>query len=66
MTAEELKAHVRTYADEHFPGWGASAVSVEATADPAMEETLLVLPLSRRHPPESASPPAPRSSPTGG
>lgn len=28
MTAEELKAHVRAYADEHLPGWVVASVQV--------------------------------------
>lgn len=31
MTAEELKDHVRKYADEHLPGWKEATVVVSAT-----------------------------------
>lgn len=31
MTAEELKAAVREYADEHLPGWKEATVMVSAT-----------------------------------
>lgn len=45
MSAEELKAEVRKYADEHFPGWKFGFLTVrygEVLGD--IEERLLVLP----------------------
>ena len=45
MTAEELKKHVQTYADEKLPGWECADVSfrIKKLGD-FPEERLLVLP----------------------
>lgn len=47
MSAEELKDAVRTYADEHHPGWRAAGVAVrvgEIGDDDEQGEYLLVRP----------------------
>lgn len=45
MSAEELKAAVRRYADEHFGGWTYAAVTVRVgDVGDRTTETLLVLP----------------------
>lgn len=45
MSAEELKAKVREYADEHLPGWACAGVSFRlGEIGASVTETLVVLP----------------------
>lgn len=47
MTAEELKAAVREYADEHLPGWkGASVMILVDSPAECDTETLIVRPVN--------------------
>lgn len=59
MTAEELKAHVRTYAEEHLPGWACIGVSVRlGSIGSHVTETLVVLPDDPSHPKEGRQRPS--------
>lgn len=57
MSAEELKAKVREYVEEHLPGWACASVSVRVgEIGSHITETLIVLPKALSEAP--TSPPA--------